>query len=805
MRSGHMTLKFAVRNLIKRPFLNLIKVIGLSLSLSGLLLIILFLKNELTFDRFHSKSDRIYRFTVLDPSFIAGRHFARVYNPGYVSAMADYFPEVENFVRLAPVRGGVMKYNEQYITINQGFECDSTFFEVFDAKLLIGNPENILNGPGSMVVSESFARRTFGNTNPAGQILTLPSGQFYGRNIDFTVKGVMKDFPQNSHFHPEFITTPVDKTVLEGWTWTYLLLSKNATPDKIISGFKDFYSSLTEIKTDEIKTDAYLQRISDIHLHSNKLREIEPNSSMSVIYTLSIASLILLLIALANYANLNIGMAYHSDKFLFISKVSGSSVWMTLKYFIIEGIIIFIVSVAISIIISASANTLIQKYLGSDLFTGNAVWILLTVVLFGLLSLLSGIFPLIKQGISSIKISSDSKYENRTGRKGLSKSIIVLQYAISITLIAAVIVIQHQTGYAIKRSMGAGNENLICFKDVHTSAQSKFEVFKKELLKYNSIEFVSAMMDAPGGEANDMFQFKMEGYTVNETISADNSIGVLPCDYSFASIFNMKFLGGENFSEKNEDNEGSGEYIINESAMKRLHYTNPGEITGKEFKLITNIDGIDIPTGKITGVVEDFHLSSIKKKTEPLVMFKRKDLWLINFVVSFRPGMQKQAISDIENVWGKMFPGYPFQYEYVNSMYKDVYKAERLQSKLLTIFTIMALFICSMGLLGLSLLTTQRRTKETGLRRINGAGISELMLMLNWDLIKWIIISFVIAIPLSYYAMDRWLESFAYKINLNWWIFALAGLTAVVIALLTISVQSWKAASRNPVEALRYE
>jgi putative ABC transport system permease protein len=313
------------------------------------------------------------------------------------------------------------------------------------------------------------------------------------------------------------------------------------------------------------------------------------------------------------------------------------------------------------------------------------------------------------------------------------------------------------------------------------------------------------MFEAPGGEANDMFQFKMEGYIKNETNKADNYIGIFPCDYSFATIFNLNFLGGNNFSEKNVDNEGSGEYIINESAMRRLHYTNPHEIIGKEFELITNIGDIKIPAGKIIGVVRDFHLSSIKKEIEPLVLFKRKDLWLINFVVSFRPGIREKALSDIKSVWTKLFPEYPFQYEYVSSMYENVYKTELLQAKLLSIFTFIALFICSMGLLGLSLLTTQRRTKEIGIRKINGARISEIMLMLNWDLLKWIIMSFVMAIPLAYFFMSKWLESFAYKTALNWWVFAFSGLTALFIAVITVSVQSWKASSRNPVEALRYE
>ena len=800
-----MTLKFAIINLIKRPFLNLIKVSGLSLSLSGILLIVLFLKNELTYDRFHKKSDRIYRFTVTDPSFIAGKHFARVNRTEYIPRMAEYFPEVENFVRLAPIRGGVMKYNEEYVLVNQAFECDSTFFEVFDAELLVGNPENILNSPGSLVVTDSFAKRTFGGVNPVGQILTRPGGQYYSRNTDFTIRGIMKDFPQNSHFHPEFITTPIDKTVLEDWAWTYLVLSKNANPQKILSGFKDFYYSNIENKTEEIKTEAYLQNISDIHLHSNKLREIETNSNMTVIYTLSIASLILLLIALANYTNLNAGMAYYSDKYLFISKVYSSSNRGDLKYFLTEATIIAIASIILSVFISTLANRLIQKHLGSNLLTGNIPLILSVLVLFSLLSILSGILPLLKQGISNLKTSPDHQYKNNHGRRGMSKSIIVMQYAISIALIVAVIIIRRQTDYALDRSMGVETGNLICFENVHSDVQRRFELFKEELLKYNSIEFVSAMLDPPGGEANDMFQFRMEGYIKNETNKADDYIGILPCDYSFASIFNLNFLSGSNFSENNEDNESSGEYIINESAMRRLNYTDPGKITGKGFKLISNIEGIDIPAGKIIGVVEDFHLSSIKKKIEPLVLFKRKELWLINFIVSFRPGMQTKAIKDIESVWAKMFPGYPFQYAYISSMYENVYKTELLQAKLLSIFTFMALFICSMGLLGLSLLTTQRRTKEIGLRKINGAGIGELMIMLNWDLTKWIIISFVTAIPFAFIAMNKWLENFAYKTTLSWWIFALAGLTAMIIALLTVSWQSWKAASRNPVEALRCE
>lgn len=800
-----MILKFVIRNITKRPFLNLIKIAGLSLSFSCTLLIALFLKNELTFDRFNNKSDRIYRFTVANQSVISGKQFARVYDTEYIPGLTEYFPEAENYVRLAPVRGGVIKYNEEYILVNEAFECDSTFFDIFDSVLLVGNPENILDNPGSLVLSRSLAEKIFGNVNPVGEILTLPGGQFYGRDIDFTIKGIMRDFPYNSHFHPDFIAAPVDKTIFKGWAWVYLLLSENASPGKIESGYKEFYSSYLGNPSEEIETEAHLQKISDIHLHSNKLREIEANSNIAVIYTLAAAAFILMLISLANYANLNAGMAVFSDKYIFVSMVSGSSGWNNFKYFFLEGLILVTSSLILTGIITTITGKLIQKHFDLDLFAGNIPLFISMISLFILLGILSGILPLLKRGIITNKTPLDCRNKSNLKRTGLSKSIIVLQYTMSIALIAAVIVIHRQTNFALESSMGFGTDNLICFKDVHSNVQKKFVVFKEELLKFNSVESVSAMFEPPGGEANDMFEFRLEGYTENNTNSADNYVGIFPCDYSFASIFKLSFLSGNNFSNKNEDNEGSGEYIINESAMRRFNHTNPDDIIGKEFGLISNIEGINIPGGKIIGVVKDFHLSGIRKKIEPLVMFKRKELWLINFVISFQQGMQVRALDDIKNVWIRMFPGYPFQYEYVSSIYRSVYKTELLQAKLLSVFTFVSLFICSMGLLGMSLLTTQRRTREIGMRKINGAKTGEIMLMLNWDLIKWTMISFVIAIPLVFFFMNRWLENFAYKTVLSWWIFLLAGLIALTIVLLTVSVQSWKAASLNPVESLRYE
>jgi putative ABC transport system permease protein len=800
-----MTIKFVSRNLQKRPLLNIIKIVGLSLALSSLLLILLYLKYELSFDTYHSNSKNTYRFTTTSPDFLSGKHFARIYNSSYIPEMTESLSGIDNYVRLSPIRGGVMKLEDEFITIDRAFQCDSTFFKVFDIDLLIGNPEHVLEGPGSMVLSKNFSERVFKGANPIGQILSVPPGQFYGEPTNFVVQGVMEDFPQNSHFHPDFITTPVDRTILNGWSWTYLLLNENANPDQIESSFKEFYATQYEIPLDEMNMESHLQLLTDIHLNSNKTREIEGNSNMSVIYSFSIAVFLLLFIALINYANLNIGMAGFSDKYLFVGKVFGATKRMQMKYFLAESLVIALASIVLSSIVTALALILVQKWFALNLFEGNLLFILAVATLFSLLAILAGILPLLRQFVSNLKSSLNINSGGSFKRRGISKGLIVLQNTIAIALIIAVFVVQRQTNFALNSSMGVENSSMVCFNHVHTSIQQRFTEFKKELLKYNSIEAVSAMMEEPGGDANDMFRFTMEGYVTDDNEETDDWIGIFPCDYSFASIFDLDFLAGSNFSERNVDNEGSGEYIINESAMHRLKHSHPNEIIGKEFGLTFGNGDIPIPSGKIIGVVENFHLSSIKKEVEPLVMFKREDLWLINLVVSFNQGLQTEGLSDLETVWTELFPEYPFQYEFVDSMYEDVYLTEILQAKLLSVFTFIALFICSMGLLGLSLLTTQRRIKEIGIRKVNGAETASIIAMLNWDFLKWIILSIVLASPLAYLAMNKWLDSFVYKTGLSWWIFAVAGLMALFIAFLTVSIQTWRTSRMNPIKALRYE
>lgn len=797
-----MVTRFVIRNLRKRPLLNIIKVAGLALGLNGILFIALFLKNELSYDAYHEKADRIFRFTTTDQRFLNNNHFARVYNSEQLPDLAAHFPEIENYVRLAPMKGGILKHGEKYYSINQAFVCDSTFFELFAAELILGNRESVLDMPGSMVVSESFAQRVFGKENPVGETVERPAGQFYGEPAQFTIRGVMKDFPQNSHFHPDLIASSSEGPI-NWWAYCYLLLNENSNVTKITEGYTDFLARQFDIPVDEVQTKAHLQKITDIHLHSGKLREIEANGNMTNIYVLSIAAIILLLISVSNFASLNLGMAGFNTPFIAVNRILGATRSMNFKYFAIESFFIVAVALMLTIIVAVPLNLYISRQFGFNLFESNALFIAGVAALFCLISFLTGLQPIVNQTINTLYHTRRSK-PTKTTTPLTNRWIIVSQYTFAIVLIASVLTISLQTNYSLNHSMGVKEDNVICFESVHASIQQKFPLFKEELLKHNSIEAVSAMLEPPGGEANDMFRFEMEGMEPTEDDSR-NLIGVFPCDHSFASLFKLNFLSGNNFSATNTDVEGSGEYIVNKTAMRHLNYTDPDEIVGKNFRLIFSSPGIEIPAGKITGVVEDFHLSNMKKKVKPLVMFKRDGLWLINFVVSHKPGMKQTALADMQQVWDELFPAYPFKYEHVSTMYQQVYKTELLQARLLSIFTLIALFICSIGLLGMSLLATQQRVKEIGIRKVNGAQISEILTLLNKRYLKWVTIAFVIATPIAYYAMNKWLQNFAYKTELSWWIFLLAGVLALGIALLTVSWQSWKAANRNPVESLRDE
>lgn len=800
-----MILNLVFRNLRRHLFLNLIKLAGLMLAFSSMILIALYLKHELSFDRFHANSDRIYRFTATSPSAFSGKHFARIWGAAYIPDLAETFPEIASYVRLSPVSGGLIQWEEEKIPMQQTFFCDSTFLKIFDVRLLLGDPEEVLAAPSSLLISESYSKQIFGEQNPVGQILNIPTGRMHGEEIALHVTGVMEDFPAHSHFHPEFVASPQDPSWLDGWAWTYLLLQPGTGTVGIISGFPSFLAERGEVEVDDVDYVAHLQPIRDIHLHSQKTREIEGNSNVAVVYSFTIAVIILLFIALLNYNNLNLGMLRYTDDLMFVGRVYGASRRQQLKYYVYEGLSILLLALLLSMVLIYLSAMFIESRFNLDLLKGNILFLLLMLAGIGVAGFVSGFFPQIQSYLRILLASARKTSGGLIRKRSLNKGLIVFQYAIAIVLIVSVLVIQRQTSYALQSGMGAENSGIICMRSTHSSIVEKFPEFKNALLKFPSISYVSGMLDPPGSDANDKFRFFLEGYEVDEINGEDQLIGIVPCDYSMPSLFNLPFLAGEDFSEKYIDAEGSGEYIINEAALERLGYSDPYDLIDQEFQLFFHTDLIQIPSGRIIGVVEDFHLSSLKREIEPLVLFKRDTMWIENLLISFPAGNLAQGLYDVEKTWESMFPGHTFSFDFVDSMYRQVYLVERLQAALLSLFTLIALFICSMGLLGLSLLASQQRIKEIGIRRVNGAEVGGIVGMLNREFLKWVLLSYILAMPLAWLGMRRWLEAFAYKTGLSWWIFLLAGLIAFLLSAIPLTIQSRKAARRNPVEALRYE
>lgn len=792
-----MLVKYAFRNIRKRPVLNLIKIVGLSLGLCGVLFIALFLKSEFSYDKSHTNADRTYRFTITDPNAFKGKHFARFPDAKVIPELVAQIPEIETFVRLMPLRDKLVLKEEQHYSIDQAFAVDDTFLDIFDISFTKGNANTALTEPGAAVISQSLANKIFGEDSPMGKTISLPPGHYNSIETIFTINGVMEDFGQESHLHPDLLVMPGSNTIT-GWAYVYFLSKNKTTKATLEAKLSSKLNELYGIEDKLAKVKVHVTGITEIHLNSNLLREIESNGSMANIWLLAIAALILLFISLSNFTSLNLGMAGYLAKFLAIHQILGSSKRIMTRYFILESTIIITLSICLVLIASFQLNKIILESYQINLLDGNAWFVLGVLTSFSFLGILAGIQPAFKNRFKP------STLGNRIKGEGIAKThkvLLVSQFALAIILLVGVIVISRQTDFAMSNSMAAKKDNVICIPYVHSEVQKDFGVFKSKLLEQSSISSVSAMMAPPGGETNDMFAFDMQN---NPNEEAD-FIGVFSCDYSFAEVFDLSFLGGQNFTKKGVDEDGNGEYLINKTALHYLGYQDANAVIGQDFALISPVEGVTIPNGKIVGVINDFHLSGLQTKVMPLALFKRESSWLENIVVAYTPANRNDAIANVQATWKTMFPEYPLAYYQVSSLYKNVYRTERLQKNLILTFTLLAVFICAMGVLGLSLMVAQRRFKEIGIRKVNGASISEILVLLNMDFLKWLLTAFIVAIPIAYFAANKWLETFAYKIDVGIGIFLFSGSIVLIVTILTVSWHGYKAASVNPVKSLRTE
>jgi putative ABC transport system permease protein len=796
--------KIAIRNIGRNKLYSIINVVGLSMSIACCILIMLYIRYEFSYDRFHKNADRIYRFTFeLNMKTGYKSHFAKCCN-SWLKYIPTEFPEVEKMATLSPWRNITLMANDKKFLLQDAFYTDATFFNVFSVQLLKGDSNKVLTQPNTVAISESLARKYFGNADPLGQTL-VNTGWYDGKQwtkLNYTITAVFKDIPVNSHFHTDLLISNKLQSD-DNWQYVYLLLHKNANPADFLKKFPSFISKHEKEKDRVEGTIPHLQCIIDIHLNSNKDRELEENNNMAIIVIICLTGMVILIVALVNYLNLNTAGMYSRFKSLNTYKIHGCSNAGFFLLYTIESLIITIVSfnfayviilVAFPFIASVTGNILNSNIL--TLLPGALSWILLMfagTVFVGCSPIILFMFN------SSSTVKPTSKVR---ARKKLSmptrRVLVIFQFSLTITLIISALVINLQGAYIQNRQVGAKFNNVLVLKLFNQDVLSKYTLLKSEFLKSPYIEAVTSSFEAPYGQTMDAMGFETQGIKAE---NKDKILWVYSADDNFFKFLHVPIFAGNDFSLLNE-NEKKEEYILNETAVKSLGWT-PDEAIGKPFKLKFNWGDV-FHGGHIVGVVKDFNLNTLHREIKPFVFFQ-KSIWFWYLQVKIDEKNKPAAIQHISKTWDKIAVDYPLDYEYNQDIFFQAYKKEIIQSRLINFFSLLAIIISCMGLFSISSIIILQRTKEIGIRKVNGASTFTIMLMLLKDFTLLVAISFVIACPVGYYAMSKWLQSFAYHINLNWWIFAGSGILALMIACCTVCWQSWQVARKNPVEALKYE
>jgi putative ABC transport system permease protein len=680
-----------------------------------------------------------------------------------------------------------MQVNSNPFNVKDLIFTDSTFYKVFPLEFIAGNPEEALVHSSSLVFTESQAKKLFGSIDIIGKTVRLEN------QFDFTVTGVIKDQPF-LHFKFNVLASIISlekiayKGILQeydGWSYpTYLLL-----PDEM-------HTKMYEIKIVNLlkkfgyNSPFHLKPFDKIYYSSEVENETNTKHGNLLYNKILIAiSILILLLASINFINLTIAHAVSRSKEVGIKKIQGASIFQLTVQFLFEIIFIVIVSLGLALSLIIILTPFLNSLTGfpfhlATLFSIKNLLIFLTGTI-GFV-LITGIYPSLY--ISSYTLlSNKNKLLGFSDHKSIRNGLIIFQNLISIVLICCTMATYQQFRYMNKKDLGFKRDNIVNLK-INSRLMDHLDVFKEELLKYPEIISASYSNRTPGSYWGSWCCIKISGIEDKEFKFFDNYV-----DPDYLKTMGIKLKEGENLSLQNES-ENNLSYLINETAIKQYNIKEPiGRILTGNGRI-----------GKIVGVVNDFHYRGLNYAQTPvLLLYETRYIRYINIKID--KSNTDNAIKRIRGTWQKIWPEFAFEYNFLDETYDLQYKSEKQFGKLLFSFAMLALFIASIGLFGLSLHSSERRTKEIGIRKVNGARTFDVMAMLNQDFVRWVTISFIIACPIAYYAMNKWLQNFAYKTELSWWVFGVAGAFAVVVAVLTVSCQSWRVATRNPVEALRHE
>lgn len=773
-------IKFAFRNIVKNKVYSVINITGLAVSLAASVLLLLWVKDELSFDSFHKNADRIY--ITATQVTMNGKDIVFSSTPGPLAAMAKKeVPGIEDFCRITNNGNTVFKYNNKTFAEDNCAFADPSFFTMLSFPLIRGNAANPFTGNNSVVISESTAKKYFGNDDPIGKVLTT------GDTTIFKVTGVMRDIPANSSIRYDLVF-PMASLKDATYNWgnygyrsCFLLKpgTNTGVAGKNLADMLRRYSNIDFTKNMRF----ILQPLLKAHLYTPTGKD----SGMQIVQIFFIVACIILLIACINYVNLVTARATKRAKEISMRKIVGAGKWQLFRQFMTESALLFFIALLFSIVLiylimplynQLAGKTIMFNLLSPQVLGVFGVTMLVTLVL-------AGIYPALM--LSSFKPQAALKGgAGKSGRNIVFRQVlVVVQFSFSIMLIASTIIIGNQLKYIRKIDLGFDKENIVTIR-MRPELAGHYDAVKEILLKQPGITGVTASSQSVMSIGSGTADADWDGKTPEQKSFLINQESV---DRNLLSVLNLQLAQGKGFTGTSAD---SGNYLLNETAIEQMGIKNP---VGKRFTFHNQ-------KGVIAGVVKDFHFDNMHNKISPLIIYYGPADNRVLYVKTTAQNASA-AVRSLENIWKQYSGAYPFKYSFMDDTFNEMYKADQQVGKLFNCFAGITIFISCLGLLGLVTYTAETKVKEIGIRKALGAGTGNIVSMLSRDFVRLVVISSVIASPVAYWAMSKWLENYQYRTAISWWVFLVAALGAVVIAVATVGYQSFRAASANPVKALK--
>lgn len=800
----------AIRSMLKQKAYFVINVLGLAIGLTSFVFISLYVLHELSYDRFHNNYENIYRVKV--EGQMSGQELNQAVTAAPMAkALLEDYPEVENVVRIGKYGSWLMRYENHNFNEENVLFADSTFFEIFNFKLLEGDPNKALVHPRSIILSESHAKKYFGDEDPMGKNINVEQDTVF-----YTVTGIIEDSPENAHFHYDMVasmTTLGNSRSLE-WVshnhYTYIVLREGtdqaefeAKMEQMIIKYvgpqiKQILGISIEDFRDMGNSFAYaLQPLKDIHLKSQIQEEMEPNGNMAYVNIFGIVAILILIIAIINFVNLATAKSSSRAKEVGIRKTIGATKSGLVYQFLGESLVLTFIATCIAIVavalLTPGFNQLIGKSLIYDLFN-NSIGLPLLLILTVFVGILAGLYPaFVLAAFQPIKVLKGS-FSGGTKSKLLRSSLVVLQFVISITIIIGTVIVYRQLNYMQNKNLGFDKEELLVVRRPDF-LKNKLEPFKQELLQNAYIEGVANSRSIPGKNS-----YSNNG-TWKENDPEKNTYLLLYnwASFEYAEVLGLELKEGRYFSR--EYGTDSTAIIINEKAVEVLDLKEP--VLGQN--LLRPEGNGEFAKLKIIGVFKDFHTKSLHREIEPSILNIMPGNWEGYLIIRLNTTNLQKTLAFVEETWNKYSADNPFNYFFFDKEYDQLYVSEVRTGKIFTVFAVLAIFIACLGLIGLITYTSAVRTKEIGIRKVHGASTFVIVKLLSIEVIKLILIATVIAWPIAYFGSQDWLQSFAHQTTIGPMIFITSTIVALLIGWLAISFKAIQVALRNPVEALKYE